>query len=237
MTSSIGANMVSALLSMTSFFVFLHTGCGTNSIHWVNTEGGSWRSASNWNPARVPQAEDKVVVNASGKYTITVDRPATIQTLLIFEAGVTLAVSNGLTVSGPCKIAGNVATFYSGSFIFEKYLKMGGNLSVYGGTIKTTGLPGKAYIGGVVSIRPTYSWAPPDIEGVHIIAMGGIDFEGGKSVALVLRNRAVLIIPPNANFVMATDGVIRGSDGLVIIDGKLTCRGLIERVSCRFECQ
>jgi uncharacterized protein YjdB len=43
----------------------------TNLVHWINTAGGAWETAANWNPARVPTLQDTAVVDAAGAYVVT----------------------------------------------------------------------------------------------------------------------------------------------------------------------
>ena len=43
----------------------------TSLVHWVNSAGGAWTTAANWNPARVPTLLDTAVVDAAGTYTVT----------------------------------------------------------------------------------------------------------------------------------------------------------------------
>lgn len=205
-------------------------------IQWINSDGGSWNIPANWQPARVPQTGDQVLAEASGRhYTITVNTAVTIQSLMISEAGVTLNVANSLTVVGPCEIEGQVYVFPRMSFTFGTKLKIGRNLTLQAGILKASGWPGSADIHGLFVIAFQYRWQSPVIDGVQITAHGSISWNGGGSGALVLRNRGVLNVPQQTHFVMATDGTVKGNDGLVVIDGDFTCRGFATRVTCKFE--
>jgi len=43
----------------------------TYLVHWINPAGGQWSTAANWNPARVPTAQDTAVVDEPGVYAVT----------------------------------------------------------------------------------------------------------------------------------------------------------------------
>ena len=55
------------------------------TIYWRYPAGGNWFDAANWEPNRVPSTTDDVVVNAPGAYTVTVNGPVTIASLLLGE--------------------------------------------------------------------------------------------------------------------------------------------------------
>lgn len=44
---------------------------GSHVVHWINTAGGAWGTAANWNPARVPTTTDTAVIDAAGTYVVT----------------------------------------------------------------------------------------------------------------------------------------------------------------------
>jgi hypothetical protein len=41
------------------------------TIHWANPAGGSWTVAANWDLQRLPAADDDVVIDAPGNYSVT----------------------------------------------------------------------------------------------------------------------------------------------------------------------
>jgi hypothetical protein len=41
-------------------------------IQWTDTTGGSWFDWNNWNPARIPEANDTVFITRSGDYSVTI---------------------------------------------------------------------------------------------------------------------------------------------------------------------
>ena len=43
------------------------------TIKWISGNG-SWTTASNWSPGTVPGSSDDAVIDASGTYTVTLDR-------------------------------------------------------------------------------------------------------------------------------------------------------------------
>ncbi len=64
----------------------------------------SWQTAAQWSPAGAPTSTDNAVVDASGTYTVKVDQAATAHSLVVNDAGATVEVFSGNTLT----IAGNV---------------------------------------------------------------------------------------------------------------------------------
>ncbi len=75
------------------------------TIYWRYSASGDWFNPANWNPQRVPAPTDCVVVNQPGDYTVTIDGPATANSLRFGRVvGINLqhlAITSGsLTVGG-----------------------------------------------------------------------------------------------------------------------------------------
>src|ERR1039457_2492438 len=43
------------------------------TITWINTSGGNWSVAANWNPNQVPTNTDTALITTPGTYTVTFD--------------------------------------------------------------------------------------------------------------------------------------------------------------------
>ena len=71
------------------------------TIRWISSTGGSWNSASNWNPARVPNVDDDVVIDVpNGDFNIDITGTAiarsltSAETIRILPGGVLNAVAS-----------------------------------------------------------------------------------------------------------------------------------------------
>ena len=53
------------------------------SILWTNTAGGVWSAAANWSPHQVPSAADDVLITENGTYTVVLDGPATVASIIL----------------------------------------------------------------------------------------------------------------------------------------------------------
>jgi hypothetical protein len=82
------------------------------TIRWANPAGGSWHTASNWSPARVPGPADDVLIDVPSNVTITFNQgSATVHSLYSAESfqltGGTLTVSTFVQVDGDFTLGGN----------------------------------------------------------------------------------------------------------------------------------
>lgn len=71
------------------------------TIRWISPTGGNWNSASNWNPARVPNVDDDVVIDVpNGDFNIDITGSAnarslaSLETIRILPGGVLNAVAS-----------------------------------------------------------------------------------------------------------------------------------------------
>src|SRR5580658_6797632 len=98
------------------------------TITWVNTSGGNWNGAANWNPAQVPGAGDTAQITTPGTYTVIVNDtesvgtltigPATGASTLLVESGGALNDAGGtISVTGSLMVAAggvlNLASYFS----------------------------------------------------------------------------------------------------------------------------
>jgi chloramphenicol 3-O-phosphotransferase len=90
------------------------------NIAWINSNGGSWQNASNWNPAVVPGPADDVVIGVDGNYTVTLDGTTSVLSLevgatsgsqtLVANSSLTLANASVIHVLGIVNLDNNSIT-------------------------------------------------------------------------------------------------------------------------------
>ena len=118
-------------------------------ITWDGGGGDNrWNTAANWNPNQVPTASDDVTINSGA--TITVRTPggnAAARTLALtggvridVQNGLSLAVSQGITVTGAARInipytAGSISKSGAGILNLSQPGTVNGDVSVSGGTL------------------------------------------------------------------------------------------------------
>ncbi|MDI4237344.1 DUF4082 domain-containing protein, partial [Bradyrhizobium sp. Arg237L] len=126
----------------------LANGPSSTTTHWTNSGGGSWNVAANWG-AGVPGLADKVVMDATGAYTVTSTSNVDINSLVV-GTGVTLScnpgtlftvegsvVDNGIIQAGPFNgnqisnvdIKGNISGTGSLDVSNQAVLEIGGAVS------------------------------------------------------------------------------------------------------------
>ncbi len=100
----------------------------TGTIYWVNTNGGDWHTASNWEPPRVPGPTNTAVIITNGTYTVNINAAAAVSNLVV---GISNAVGTPtLHLVSPNNLA------LSGNSVFETnaVLALNGTLQMTGGT-------------------------------------------------------------------------------------------------------
>ncbi len=70
------------------------------TVIWNNSTGGSWETAANWAPAKVPVAGDDVIITGADTGAITVDSESTINSLLL-EGNHKLTLKSGKLTTSP----------------------------------------------------------------------------------------------------------------------------------------
>ena len=114
------------------------------TITWTNTASGTWNTAANWNPNRVPGAADTAIITNAG-VTVTLDISPTVGGVILGTNGpgtVTLSL-NGQTLS----LNGPLTVNPSGSFTVDSGALLGTN-AVLSGTIGWTG----GTLGGILTL-------------------------------------------------------------------------------------
>ena len=64
------------------------------NISWINTAGGSWTTASNWDTNTVPGSGDNAFISAGGSYFVNLSSGAASVDSLAMTSGKTLAISS-----------------------------------------------------------------------------------------------------------------------------------------------
>ncbi|HNQ89854.1 MAG TPA: hypothetical protein PKM73_14640 [Verrucomicrobiota bacterium] len=98
---------------------------------WTNSNGGSWGTAANWEPNRVPGADDAVFITRAGTYTVTLNADAAIREFVLgSESGTqTLATAGrALALGGTGRVGANGRLLLSGGALSGT-----GRLEVEGG--------------------------------------------------------------------------------------------------------
>ena len=179
-------------------------------VHWINTSGGLWSGAANWNPARVPTLQDTAVVDAAGTYTVQSNGDS------VGGLVVGPAAGNGAGVwfAGASRIRGNVEVhpgswLDAGSTLFVGAIRNDGELDVDPAAVvavDTTGTRtaanyGTIYLnnGGALNVSRTTGLVnhglisletEPGIEGGSPVATatvtGDVTFGSGSAVAINL---------------------------------------------------
>lgn len=115
-------------------------------VQWAAGVDGNWSVASNWSPARVPQAGDSVVIAAAGPYTVTVDQAAEAATMVlggasaspILElAGAPLTLAE-LTVASGATVAVTQPTTLTGTVTHGGTLDVAASLDLFGDLVTSS---------------------------------------------------------------------------------------------------
>lgn len=135
-------------------------------VSWNNAAGGNWNVAANWNPQKVPEAGDDVLIALPGTYTVTLNADGTLASLTVGGAAGEQTLANPariLTLQGPGTIAVNGV-----------YRQTGGTL---GGN-------------GDLTVNGTFDWMGGSMTGVGMtnIAATGVFNLGGSGTKTMQRS-------------------------------------------------
>src|ERR1051325_6980123 len=75
--------LYSYFLLTLSLISFDATTVRATDILWVNTLGGQWNVAANWNPQQVPGPGDRAFIVIDGTYAVIQSVPATVTDLIV----------------------------------------------------------------------------------------------------------------------------------------------------------
>src|SRR5687767_8875404 len=82
------------------------------SILWTNTAGGDWSNSANWSPNQVPAAADDVLITANGTYSVVMNVPTTVATIILgADSG-----TQTLVMATPTLTAGTLTVLQNGIF-------------------------------------------------------------------------------------------------------------------------
>jgi hypothetical protein len=127
-----------------------------STVHWINTAGGNWGTAANWDSHAVPGASDDVIIDVPGNVTIIHDTGTDTVHSLVSQQNLMLSGTSSLTISGSfMESSGRTVTARDSA-----------RLSV-NGTTTTTGADLTA-AGGTISLNGSAT-----ITGGHVTALGG----------------------------------------------------------------
>lgn len=208
--------------------------CG--KVEWIAGQDGNWNVASNWLPPRIPSSDDDVVVAIPGNYTVTVSRQTTTNSLDVQDPGVTLIITEDLTVRGTCSISGNVIVSLGATLTFNQAADVGGQLTLKDGVVKASTAPSIMTVTGMFVINDTNYNQVPSLDGVQLTVLGGIDWTEDGSQNLNLQNGGSFFVPAGTQLNMTSGKTIDGTAGTVQIDGSMTCKGKGPTDSCEINC-
>jgi len=122
-------------------------------ISWNNAAGGSWHTASNWNPVNEPDnAGEDAEISLPGIYTVALTTNRTIRNLFLYNSDASLTIGNGtvLSLAGPdCITDGTITINPSGGpSATVLSLPAGATLTGIGDTIinASSGVLDRAYV-------------------------------------------------------------------------------------------
>ena len=143
------------------YFAIQNTASGSDlvltailQINWQGTSGGNWTNAIDWSGGVVPNSDNAANITASGTYEVVISSPDVAYSLVLNDAGATVAINSGgtLTLSGPLTVAAGTVELNNGGTIF------GGTLALTGGKFDWVGgtLSGVTY-DGTMDLSPSNS--------------------------------------------------------------------------------
>ena len=107
-------------------------------IDWQGTSGGNWTNAADWSGGLVPNSGDTAIINASGTYEVVISSADAAYSLVVNDAGATVAINSGgtLTLSGPLTLeAGTVELNNGGTIVGGTIVDQGSGVLFQSGTL------------------------------------------------------------------------------------------------------
>jgi hypothetical protein len=146
--------------AVTSLLFFSANPVWAAAIAWVNTSGGDWNVAGNWNPAQVPGAADTATINAAGTYVVTVSDTESVasftigggvgaQTLQINSGGVLNEAGGTLAQTGSLLVAAGGSLNMASTFSLFGPLTNAGTMNLTNASISLYNNNGAPYLGGI----------------------------------------------------------------------------------------
>ncbi len=125
----------------------------TNVVAWNNPAGGSWHTAANWTPTRVPGADDIVRIDLPGTYTVTMSADAAPLSVGMGGTGVaatlrqtggtfTPAQASSVAVGSAYQLEGGILRGTAAFSIHGGFSWTGGTMADAGKTLLASGAAG-----------------------------------------------------------------------------------------------
>ncbi len=221
------------------------------NISWINTAGGSWTTASNWDTNTVPGSGDNAFISAGGSYSVNLFSGAASVDSLAMTSGKTLAImsatfvlgagasttinnAGSLSVSnvGHLKLVGEVTLQGGGSVLFDFFQTMAvSDITSNGSTAKLInvdhGIGGTGKLGdpNLTIVNGTHGAISGGTFGKLIVDTGSNTITNAGTIGGFGTTVQILSPLDNSGTVMATSGTLTGA--AVSISGDVNNTGVI----------
>jgi hypothetical protein len=111
------------------------------TVSWANASSGNWSDPANWNPTRLPTADDTVAIDVDGDYTVTLNVSATVASLVLGGASGTQMLSipgQTLTIDEQGTVGANGVINLAGTLTGSGPVSVGGAINWSSGTLSGT---------------------------------------------------------------------------------------------------
>jgi hypothetical protein len=123
---------LSLVLMFVLFIIILtNSPISAETVVWNILDDGLWSESSNWNPAKIPDSLDDVVISNAGTGTITVDTDAAIKTLTLSGGHKVILSTNKLTIAA--YLLKVFVTSASGTGNLSSWADAGGQIGIQAG--------------------------------------------------------------------------------------------------------
>ncbi|MEI8204521.1 MAG: hypothetical protein WCH34_15980 [Bacteroidota bacterium] len=188
-----------AFLVVIFLFLALNNSSAATAI-WVNTSGGVWTTAANWQSGNIPAANDDIQFSTAGTYTITGVPSLNVRSLKVSD-GVFVTLQASATAS--LSINGSTSAT-------NLDISSGGSLTLGGGaayvltlTFATTALQ-VANISGIMTLN-SYSAFASGIANTTVNVGGTLNLNAATSTSFVTTNMICSVLGIiNANAAITT---------------------------------
>jgi fibronectin-binding autotransporter adhesin len=186
-----------------------------STITWINTSGGDWNVAGNWNPEQVPGAADTALINTSGTYivnvtdtesaaSLTIGGATGTQTLQVNSGGVLNESSGTLAATGLLTVEAGGFLNMASTFTVEGPLTNAGTMNLTNAQIYLYNNDSAALAGGIVNQGViNFCGASGDqifsaYGDAYLVNQGTVNEEGGTGMSSINADVGVLMGTYNA---------------------------------------
>jgi uncharacterized repeat protein (TIGR01451 family) len=174
----------------------------SGDIHWINSSGGSWETASNWSPATVPTSADTAYIDAGGTYSVTINSNVSVAGIHIGTASgaqtVIVNPADSLTIASASDLTGAGRLTLNGTS--------------FGGT-------------GTLSVSGTLNWNSGSISGIGALDIdAGATWNIGGAVSHSLSQR-IVTIAPTATATWTSGDIVLSSSASILNNGTFDAQG------------